>query len=155
MLTPGDPNPTMATLSGSSSRGEKPFLSHRANLINYPQVAEGPVASLPEQTGTVLVTQNAAVDLQCALLQAVRKEEQKQPALAWCRLQYTFTVMAQSFVAKPDFYHDTERGRGSGHPAECSHLVLYIVFSEPPGTISTAILASLMLQMVGDKSYKV
>lgn len=88
MLTPGDPNPTMATLPGSSSGGEKPFLSHRADLINYPQVAEGPVASLPEQTGTVLVTQKAAVDLQCALVQAVRKEEQKQPALAWGRLQY-------------------------------------------------------------------
>lgn len=82
MPSPGDPDPAMAALSDSNLQIEKPFLPHCANLIKYPQVAEGPVASLPEQMGTVLVTQNAAVELQCALLQAVRKEKQKQFALA-------------------------------------------------------------------------
>lgn len=65
--SPEDPDPAMASLSGSNSQIEKPFLPHWANLIKYPQVAEDPVASLPEQMGTVLVKQDAAVELQCAL----------------------------------------------------------------------------------------
>lgn len=77
-LTPGHPSPTMAVLSGSSTWGEKPSLPQGALLIKDPQVAEPPVASLPEQVGIVLVTRNAVVDLQCALLQVVREGEQKE-----------------------------------------------------------------------------
>lgn len=53
--------------------------------------------------------------------------------------------MAQSSVNKPDFYHDIVRGDGDLVILQ-NVAFLYVVFSEPPGTICVDILASLMLQ---------